>query len=145
MNHHFYVCRNRFNDPEVIKEILWESDGRVGVRIHRKSESPSCETVQWRHFFDDPEDPLSATEGVENLGKGLDLLLEHTVWVHSGIGNWPTLINDALDNGCRRFRTSQEAVQALIKSNAGRLGFEVEVILCDRPTYPWEDKNQQTQ
>ena len=134
--HNFYIVRDRFGDVTNVKEVLDFNRGSVKVNTYLKG----IVTVQSYpvSFFDDINDPLSFSEGCPDLKTGLDMLVQASFWVGSGSDEMMKAA-DKMDDGCRRFRTNSEHGRLMLMSAAERMGKAIEVFLCDRPLYEWEE------
>lgn len=135
--HNFYVVRDRFGDVTNVKEVVDCNRGSVKVNTYLKG----IDDVQTypASFFDDMTDPLSFSEGCADLKTGLDLLVQESFWFGSGVSNALIKAADKMDNGCQRFRTNSEPGREFLLSAATRMGKTIEVFLCDRPLYEWEE------
>ena len=135
--HNFYIVRDRFGDVTNVKEVLDCNRGLVKVNVYLKG----IDDVQTypASFFDDMTDPLSFSEGCSDLKTGLDMLVQESFWFSSGVSNALMKAADKMDNGCQRFRTNSEPGRELLMSAAERMGKAIEVFLCDRPLYEWEE------
>ena len=135
--HNFYIVRDRFGDVTNVKEVVNCNRGLVKVNVYLKG----IDAVQTypASFFDDETDPLSFTEGCSDLQAGLNMLVQSSFWFGSGVSNALMKAADKMNDGCQRFRTNSEPGRELLLSAAERMGKTIEVILCDRPLYEWEE------
>ena len=138
--HNFYIVRDRFGDVTNVKEVLDGNQGLVSVNVYLKDIDIQKYSAKYpASFFDDMNDPLSFSEVCPDLQTGLDLLVQSSFWFGSGVSNALMMAADRMDDGCQRFRTDSEMGRELLLSAAKRMGKTIEVILCDRPLYEWED------
>lgn len=135
--HNFYIVRDRFGDVTNVKEVVDCNRGLVFVNVYLKD----VVAVQRypESFFDNISDPLSFSESCPDLKTGLDLLVQESFWFGSGVSSALMKAADKMDKGCRRFRTNSEPGRELLMSAAERMGKTIEVLLCDRPLYEWEE------
>ena len=135
--HNFYIVRDRFGDVTNVKEIVNCNRGMVYANTYLKDLVALQKYPET--FFDNATDPLSFTEGCSDLQTGLNMLVHSSFWFGSGVSNALMQCADRMDDGCQRFRTDSEMGRELLLSAAKRMGKTIEVILCDRPLYEWED------
>ena len=135
--HNFYIVRDRFGDVTNVKEVVDCNQGSVSVNVYLKD----IVAVQRypASFFDDMKDPLSFSEACPDLETALNLLVHESFWFGSGVSNALMKAADKMDDGCQRFRTNSEPGRELLMSAAKRMGKTIEVFLCDRPLYEWEE------
>ena len=135
--HNFYIIRDRFGDVTNVKEVVDCNRGMVYANTYLKDFVALQKYPET--FFDNINDPLSFSESCPDLKTGLDLLVQSSFWFGSGVSNALMQAADRMDNGCQRFRTNSEPGRELLLSAAKRMGKTIEVILCDRPLYEWEE------
>jgi hypothetical protein len=141
--HKYYLRKDRHGENTCAIEVLGLAEHQGMVRVctfTTKSESvteyrlslfDSTETAEW--FF--------PAEGINSLEEARAALVPTSYWVNSKICDLSS-VSRMMKCQNFRYRTNDLEAVTIIKTVSGILETPVEVIMCDWPSYEWEDPSK---
>jgi hypothetical protein len=139
----YYLRKDRHGDITCAIEVLGLAEHQGMVRVYTCTTRSESVTEYRLSLFDNTQctEQFFSVDGIDSLDEARAMLVPTSYWVSSEICDLGS-VSRMVQSKNVRYRTNDLEAVTIIKTVSNVLEIPVEIIICDWPSYRWEDPNK---